>query len=526
MARRKQGGGSNRSLITLQADWSGGSHQDKPRDQIPANAAWLLTDVFPDGNFETGSGFPLRSRNGWVRSCAAMSASSATSSSARSVGYAAFSTTAGGSTARILGVDNNGILFKWTPAATAASPGSDGSATQVGTMFTGAPVQPPVFYRNYAYFLAPDNNTGYRYDNTTLSVISGTPPKGKVGCVFKDHLVLAHAPDGTGEARVWFSDAGDPTTWNTAADGQWLDCSGPVNAIVTFQNMILAFQDGFTERLRGDVIPGVLNSDFVREPLFPLGTRSASSVAVSKEGVIFANADGVFMSDGLQAYDLTKLAGMSEYWRETLKPAGANVNVSGAVYKDWYVFSVATTPYLSGAINLTRHQFVRFSNLQARMMVTTPQTAYASNPPRLLMAEATAPNISDIGVMLDEVSAYTNVDGNGTLVAPSVDTRYYQPSDMNPKRWRSLYLTGGGDVPAAGTTIKYSDTPHVEPATTLTSTHTLAGAPTRSRVNLGKASRGFSFRVTPAFSASATSTTGFHLDAIEAEVTPLYGRRR
>ena len=63
-------------------------------------------------------------------------------------------------------------------------------------------------------------------------------------------------------------------------------------------------------------------------------------------------------------------------------------------------------------------------------------------------------------------------------------------------------------------------------ATTLTSTHTLAGAPTRSRVNLGKASRGFSFRVTPAFSASATSTTGFHLDAIEAEVTPLYGRRR
>lgn len=519
-----KGSGANRSLITLQADWSAGSRQDNPRDQIPGDAAWLLTDVFPDGNFTTGSGFPLRSRNGWVRSCTAMSAT--TSGAAAAVGFAAFSTTAGGSTARILGVDEDGRLYKWTPGAAAATPGSDGSSTNVGTTFTGAPAGNPIFYRNYAYLLSQVNETGYRYDGTTLSAISGTPPKGKVGCVYKDHLVIANAPDGTGEARVWFADAGDPTTWNTAADGQWLDCSGPVNAIATFQNMILAFQDGFTERIRGDIIPGVLNSDMVREPLFPQGCPSPRSVAVTSTGVIFANADGIHMTDGLQAYDLTKLAGMSDYWKETLKPASAGVNIVGAVYKDWYVFSVATTPYLSGALNLTHNQFVRFTNLKAAMMVSTPTTSYMATPPRLFMAEAGYPNITDIGTMLDKVSAYTDVDGDGTVIAPSIDTRYYQAGDFNPKRWRSIYLTGGGDVPAAGTTIKYSNTPHVEPATTLTSTHTLSGSPNRSRVDLAKASRGFSFRITPSFSASTTSTTGFHLDAIEAEITPLYGRRR
>ncbi len=508
-------GGSNRTLAMLQEDWSAGSRQDKPRDQIPGNAAWLLTDVFPDANYATGTGFPLRSRNGWVRSCSAMSSTG--SSEAMAVGFANF---AGSITsAKILGVDEDAALYVWTPGATAASPGSDGASTLVGTGVV--PTCNPIFYREKSYLLKT-GVLGYVYDGATVASITGTAPFGGVGCVYKDHLVVAN--DGTNTARVWFSSASDATDWNTAGDGQWLDTSGRVNAISTFQNMMLVFHDGFTERIRGDVIPGVLNSDFVTEPLFPLGTPSSRSVTVMKEGVLFANTDGVFMTDGLQAYDMTERCGMSEYWKESLKPAGASIDIVADSYKDWYVFSVPTSPYFSGAINIQHNQFVRFTNLEANMMVTTPASSYAYSPPRLFMAEVDSPTIVDIGVMLDKVSAYTNKDGDGTVIHPKVETRYYQGADLSPKRWRSLYLTGGGDVPVGGTSIVYSDTPHVVPATTLTSTHTLAGS--RTRVNFGQVASGFAFTIQPAFSLSATSGTGFHLDSFEAEITPLYGRRR
>ena len=139
------------------------------------------------------------------------------------------------------------------------------------------------------------------------------------------------------------------------------------------------------------------------------------------------------------------------------------------------------------------------------------------------MAEHFAPRVSDIGVMLDEVSAYTDVDGNGTVITPSVQTRFYE-FGAGPSRIRSLYLTGGGDVPAGSTDIRYSDTPHVEPATILTSAHTLGGA--RTRISFGKAAAGMSFAITPVLEAGTPSTTGFHLDSLEAEVSPLYGRRR
>lgn len=512
----KQGTSANRTLVSLQKDWSAGSRQDKPRDQIPANAAWLLTDVVPDATLTTGAGSPLRSRNGWVRTCTAMS--STASATAAAVGFGNFSGTNSG---RILGIDEDGRLYKWTPGNAVAAPDSDGASTLVGTAVV--PQQAPINYRASVYILAR-GSTGYTYDGTTLGAMSGSPPQAAFGCVFKDHLVVAD--DGTTDNRIWFASAGDPTDWNTAADGQWLDASSSVYGIATFQNMILVFQDGLTERLRGDVIPGVLNSDMVREPLFPQGTTSAKSVCVTKDGVIFANSDGIFMTDGLQVYDLTSLAGMGEYWKEIFRPASSNVSIAASLYKDWYVWSAATTPYFSGALNVKHNQFVLFTNLKASMMLTTPTTAFTNSPPRLLMAEAANPNVTDIGVMLDAVSAYTDADGDGTVIAPQVETRYYQGNELNPTRWRTLYLTGGGDVPAGGTTIMYSDTPHVDPATVLTSTHTLAGTPSRSRVHMGKVSRGFSFTITPAFSSGTTSTTGFHLDALEAEVTPLYGRRR
>jgi hypothetical protein len=126
--------------------------------------------------------------------------------------------------------------------------------------------------------------------------------------------------------------------------------------------------------------------------------------------------------------------------------------------------------------------------------------------------------------MLDAVSTNTDADGDDTVLLPLVDTRFYQDKSLTPSRWRSLYLTGGGDVPVGGTTVSYSTIPQDDPATVLTTTHTLGG--TRTRVNIGKQANGMSFRIAPGLAEGTSSTTGFHLDSLEAEISPLYGRRR
>jgi hypothetical protein len=135
------------------------------------------------------------------------------------------------------------------------------------------------------------------------------------------------------------------------------------------------------------------------------------------------------------------------------------------------------------------------------------------------MSEFNFPRVSDIGVMLDEVSV-TDTDGDGTTISEQIQTRFYQDKSLTPSRWRALYLTGGGDSPT-GTTVSYSTTSQDDPATALTTTHTLGD--TRTRINIGKQANGMSFGITP---STTSSTTGFHLDSLEAEISPLYGRRR
>lgn len=522
MATRTRGGtGANRTLLMLQDDWSAGSRQDKPRDQIPGNAAWLLTDCFPDADYEDGntSGFPLRSRNGWVRSFAAMSATS--SSYAVSVAYAPF-VDAGH---EAVGIDEDGRLYSWT----LQGGGSSGPDTEP-IANAGAAIVPTgqmVFYRETLYLLAY-GATGKTYDGSSIAAMSGSPPQASVGCVYKDHLVVAN--DATTRERIWFSDAGDATGWNTAADGQWLDASRRVTGLATFQNSILVFEDGLTERIRGDIIPGVINSDMVREPLFPIGCTQPTSIAVGADYVVFANHTGIFLTDGQTAYDLTEQCGMKNFYYDALN-VGYGVTITGALFKGWYVFAArvgggpGSTSILSGAIHVRKKQFVKFTNVIPSMITSSGVTTnYSWHRERLLMAEASAPRVTDLGAMLELVSSYTDVDGDGTVIAPEVQTRFYRGNGRQPQRWRSLYLTGGGDVPAGTTTIKYSTSPHIAPATTLTAVHDLGDA--RTRVNIGKQAEGMSFSVTPAFESGETSTTGFHLDMLEAEVTPLYGRRR
>lgn len=494
--------------ITLQDDFSKGSWQDGPRDHTPNNAAYLLTNMIPNvpGGNTSPYGYAVRNRWGWKRTLDAMSAS--TSSYAAAVGFAPYS---GGT--RILGIDEDGRLYKWTP----------GSATTTDVGAAVVPAHSPVFYRNYAYiFAASGAATGYRYDNTTLSTISGSPPQGSVGCVFKDHLVTAHSS--ANPERVWFASAGDPTSWDTAADGQWLDCSGRVQGMAVLQNMILVFEEGRTERIRGDIIPGVVGSDMVREPLFNIGCSDPASIAVSNQYVVWGNATGIYMTDGLLPYDLTAQAGMSTTWRHSLGSYDSSDVFAGALYGDWYVFSVNVGAgggiLYAGAVNVKTKCWLKFTNFQPMMMDSAPLGVVDSGA-GILFAEGGAPRISDATPMIDTsygaVGYDTGLDGDGSAITATLETRGY-PFSRDRVRWRDLAVTGSCGRPV---TVQYG---FVQEDTSYSS--------------LGTFSSGFSVggdSVLPVrknlhyahfkFSCTMATSTVFGINSIRAEITPKYGRR-
>lgn len=401
--------------IVLQEDFSGGAYQDVPRHKLPKGKVWQLQDMIPD--FASGD---LTKRGAWARSYSAMSATS--SSYGAGVGYASY---AGSPT--LLGFDEDGRLYKWDTG----SP----NVTDVGA--ARVPAHPPTFYRDLSIILDVNGSAApMKYNGTTLTTLGGSPPNGAVSAVYKDHLVLGYSS--ATKNRVWFSSAGAPETWDTAADGQWLDCSSPVKGLATIRNMMLVFQEGLTERIRGDIIPGVVGSDMVREPLLQVGCADPASIATSNDFVVFANGAGIYLTDGIGVVDLTKQCGMSEYWKAKLASYSAGTSIAAALWQDWYVFSVSDAGALvtAGMIYVPKRVWVTLTNIHATMMTSTPVGASNIGFSFLWMSEREAPRVSNLGTIL---SVGGGTDGNGTEVPFSLELPFYLGLP-GKKRWKNLYV--------------------------------------------------------------------------------------
>jgi hypothetical protein len=302
--------------ILLQDDFSGGMKPDVPITQLPANAVRNMTDLVP------WSGEALLSaRNAWDRTGATMSTTYA--------GALAFAPFSGGG--QLVGIADTGSVFQVPHTGTAAN-------TARGT--AQVPIQPPVFYRNVLYI--PSNNgtsTVKSYGGSSnAAAASGSPPAGMLATVFKDHLVLAR--DNTTRQRIWFSNGGDAASWDTAVDGQWLDASFPVSGLAVVRNMILVFAEEGVERIRGDIIPGVAGSDMVREPLPIPGCADPASIAVADDVCYYANATGIYMTDGIGSVDLTAQGGIKNWWNDKLSGYDGGWVIAGGVFEGKYIVAV------------------------------------------------------------------------------------------------------------------------------------------------------------------------------------------
>jgi hypothetical protein len=487
----------------LQDDFSGGMKPDVPITQLPANAVRNMTDLVP------WSGEALLSaRNAWDRTGATMSTTYA--------GALAFAPFSGGG--QLVGIADTGSVFQVPHTGTAAN-------TARGT--AQVPIQPPVFYRNVLYI--PSNNgtsTVKSYGGSSnAAAASGSPPAGMLATVFKDHLVLAR--DNTTRQRIWFSNGGDAASWDTAVDGQWLDASFPVSGLAVVRNMILVFAEEGVERIRGDIIPGVAGSDMVREPLPIPGCADPASIAVADDVCYYANATGIYMTDGIGSVDLTAQGGIKNWWNDKLSGYDGGWVIAGGVFEGKYIVAVheESTFELCLVCDVARRAFFQFSNVPANMFASVSQGYASGAAGGLYFAERDAPWLAQASPLFDRRSdaddaagTGTNNDGNGTSRAVRLRTGLFKPGGEGRKRIRKLYVRVGAGVGETITVKAYTNESLAESGVitvgTITGNSTIS--PARKKLSLGRATEGVSVELT----STLTSAGALNVYKIEAEALP------
>lgn len=439
----------------IQSSFSGMA-RDYSRDQLPSGYVWNMQDFFPNM-----LGAPLRKRGGWAY------ASSALGSTARvaRVAYADFS--AG---AQLLAVEAASAGYNLWNVASSAS-----AASVAGLSAMGTAVGSPVFYANRLIFPNTDGSTTiYSYTGGTVTALSGTTPAptGKYAAVYKDRVILA----GTSALpkRAYFSAAGDPTTWDTT--NGWVDVSRPITGLAALRNALLVMSNTGTERLRGSSPPP--GSDFVLEKVSDYGCIDYKSIALWNDRAIYADTNGIYITDGSASSDLTAVGLIQNYWRTLLASYTTSWRLVGGVFRNFYFMSVNDGTNFQDCLvcDLLNRTWFRLQNCNFSSFVEakgTFQNFYAGMQ--------SSNRVVNLTGLFSPAAANKN-DGDGTAVTPVVELpavrgfsrfhrRWIQASGLT--HWRRLYLSY--DMRDAATddptlTLSYVTTPESSSYTSITPT--------------------------------------------------------
>ena len=174
------------------------------------------------------------------------------------------------------------------------------------------------------------------------------------------------------------------------------------------------------------------------EPLIGLGgCNEPHSICYWNDNVLFADARGVYLTDGTQIKDISKQGGIGEEWRKAYNP---DWRVAAGVVKDQYVISLTDT---------TAHTFKKcfVCDLDSRSWSVFNNMPFASYVASLGEIEALygggldgkVANVSKIWTVADPTT--DTVDGNGLPVLPQLETAWYRMSEnMEMKRIKNLYF--------------------------------------------------------------------------------------
>lgn len=470
----------------LQSDYSRGAISDLARHLIPRSSVWALTDFLP--NY---LGAPLAKRGGWMDASPALG----TNAHASAVAYAPFS--AG---AQLVAITDDGHL--WSVA-------SSSSATDKGA--AAIPVQRPVFFNN---LLLIPGATPYKYDGSAApSALGGSPPGGVYAFTYKGRFYLAGSA--ANPNRLWPSDILNPTFWNLTTG--YIDMTNPIRGVAPLRNAILVWSDGLTERIRGDTPPP--GGDMVREPIFEEGCVDARSIVVHGDKAIWANSNGVHISDGAAVANLIQLGGQQQLWSNLFANYASTWAVSAGTLRGFYVITIidtaTNTVKLSAMCDVDNKSWIFLSNIKATMFAE----AYGAKP-ELYFGQRGRPRVGALSPIFVPQASNKN-DGDGTSVLPALETQYFRGSPGS-RRWKDLFI--GSDINTADGAylqVGYITKPDATAYTTLADTIAASGVYTRAKVPLRLANDGFALKIQQVNPSATTS-----LYDIEASVLEREGSRR
>ena len=475
---------------TLQVDFSAGCKKDFPRNAMPKGSFYGGADLFPNSIGR------LRERGGWANGSDSITAAKATASYVGGGIYAPY--TAG---ACQVVIDEDGEVYKVA---------SDTTVTDVAAGVTV--VQNPVFHRDKVIVPASGGATSpKKVTNSagTLSVanLGGSPPQGKYAAVWGDYTLLAAST--AQPQRLYFSDPGDPETWDTT-NSYW-DFTQPINGLAIVRGAILAFHDGTLSRLFGSTPPP--GTDFRNDdPLFSVGCTDARSIAVDGDRVMWANGEGVWLTDGsAKPANITELCGMQTYWQETLAAYDkASWTLAGGFNRGRYFVSVmsGSTFKLAAFIDVNRLAWWPLTNVKAVSM-----WAAQGSTDKLYFGRRDAARVGELSSIFMPSSTVKN-DGDGTAVASTFESPYYEGA-FGAKTLKKIYIDHeltdyGSDDPTAA--LSYITTPEATSYTALTTGLVESLTKTTTKATVGGAVDGFAVKIARAAAGD------FKLYGIEAEI--------
>ena len=351
----------------------------------------------------------------------------------------------------------------------------------------------------------------------TIANLAGSPPAGTYGLIYKDVFWLgatAALP-----RRTYFAVAGNPESWDTTT--KYIDNSYDVTGYGALANAVMIFSTQRTTRVRGSVPPP--DSDFqVDDPVFNVGCTDNRSIANWRDKLIFANAQGLFITDGVAVEDLTKLCGMKSWWRDVM--AGregfatgtaytiSGFSIAGGVFDDYYFYTIMNGSTLvdSGMIDLGKFSWIRLANIDSVFFF---ERRY---PQELFFGRRGAARVAKLSDIFVPASA-NKADADGTAVQPLLETPFWmgEPGDKTAQR---VYL--GYDIRDAASdnpilTVSYTSSPESSSYTALTPTLVETTTYQRSTMLLDASVRGLGLKV-----AQTNASSDTRLYDIESDLQP------
>lgn len=467
--------------------------QDLSRDRLPRGAVWNMTNLIP-GELQA----PAAKRGGWAYASADLSATHAGADFVVAAIYAPFD-----SGSQLVVVSRDASTSQRCLQIVSTSSTTDRGSTNNTTENLS-------FYRNQVVITNSAGGAPARYDGASnATAITGSPPSARRSTVYKDRLVLGQS-SGNPE-RVWFSDAGNINLWDTT--NGWIDTTGTVRGLYALRNSILVFHDSFLERIIGSIPPP--GTDMYLQPVFDTGTSHATSLAGTDQFVCFANAAGVYMTDGSQVVDLTRSGGIKSLWQERCAAAGT-LALAGGYYRGYYWVTIRngnTTFVDCFAVHIDTKRWLRFTNLTAFCFARS-----VSGLEELYFGDFSEPRINALSGFFSPSNSNKN-DGDGTAVGCTVELPYVTVGDSRG-RLRNAYVKydlrdAGSDNPTIS--VSYVTSPESSSYTSISSTLPETTEMVWSRRRIDKAAFGVGLKLSQSAASAQTRLYACGLEGHQRE---------